>query len=118
MTAPMLAFDAIYVPPLPIVNPVVRSGELPLSEAIAIMEEMLAALVTLTIPGQRETMRKIATFVEGQVGRIGRARGAVNARTLKGLAAALARDCAPALPDVAAFEERARGVFGVLRTMA
>ena len=91
-----------------------RTEDLPLVDRIAVLEQVLSMLDTLTAAGQRHMMRRIATFVHQQLpGPVGHLNDR-EARELLGLAMVLGRDSEMALPEVGAFSGHAREAFARL----
>lgn len=95
-----------------------RSRPLSLKDEIAVLEEVVAMLDTLTAAGQRHTMSKIARFVEGQMAGVANRLGEGAARELASSAAALGRAGEVALPDVGTFTQQARAAFAILGSSA
>jgi len=91
-----------------------RTEDLPLIDRIAVLEQVLSMLDTLTAAGQRHMMKRVATFVHQQVaGAVGQLDDR-DAAELLGLAIELERESAMALPEVGPFTSRAKKAFARL----
>jgi hypothetical protein len=80
---------------------------------LAVAQEMLVTLETLTNAGQRHLMAKVVSFIEGHVAAeapVARDRQRAMASQL----AQLKRESDRPFPEVAAFRSRAEGLIGLL----
>ena len=75
---------------------------------------MISALDTQTTAGQRHSMSKVVSFIEGQAGRIRGGLSAGNQRMFADLLGHLTRESERLLPDVRTFSDRAHGLVSLL----
>jgi len=85
---------------------------------LAVIREMLWALDTLTIPGQRHDMTKVVQFIEGHGKRVLRAQNPRNQRAFAQLLEHLASECERLSPDTRSFALGAENLLTLLAATA
>lgn len=91
-----------------------RAEDLTLREKVAVLEQMLSMLGTMTVAGQRHTMIKIAALIQQEARNAAGQLGERKVRKLLELATTLGRDAEMAIPHVDAFMGRAKNAFALL----
>ncbi|HVV53651.1 MAG TPA: hypothetical protein VHO06_28605 [Polyangia bacterium] len=89
-----------------------------LSRLLPIIAEMVSDIETLTLPGQRRMMAKVAQLISDRVRDLSPAIGARNEQILSEMTARLSRESERICPDVQAFNRGAEGLLALLRSLA